>query len=481
MSISALYCTFCPLHRFGNLVLFVSLSHLLIVLGANCSRSISSGCSANFVIDDKARDDSEFTLSVVAASRNDDFGRGSGSCNANVADGHPVDTETLRSANEGLSAVQRAFNWVDVWACMALRHRVSLELLLVDWATDTNSGRPPLAHVFSNREGGAGIHLCSDSSHETHPNIVLRIITVPMAFLHAIPNPFNLTMLEHHAKNVGLRRARGRWLLVNNPDTLPSPDIMPFVKKANMQWPNSSSAFYRAHRMSLTLAPTIALAPTLSPDVRVSRLERMLEISLVSNKASYDLDGQSLGWEGDAFDSVGWDYPIILGDDSCLDGPPPLNMHVTNSSTLDEVLRRLGPSQQLYSMASGDFVMMSRQAMRAVGGYVQVAQNWNMDSFMLCQAVGSGLHQVILSLPCAVIHQFHPRTQYYSSFAKQMYPEFSDNIVTRSGMCNRMLCSGGKYHMNEAACVHKDDVSETLGWGYPDHNFDDSVVWRMLE
>jgi hypothetical protein len=204
----------------------------------------------------------------------------------------------------------------------------------------------------------------------------------------------------------------------------------------------------------------------------------MLELSLVANTASVDVSDDGLVLQGDVFEpnALGWDYPIILNDDSCLDGPPPLNMQFSNSTTLNEVLRRLGPSQQLYSMASGDFVMMSRQAMAAIGGYVQVAQNWNMDSFMLCQAVGTGLHQVILSLPCAVIHQYHPRTRYYSSFAKQVYPEFADNVVTDSGVCNRMLCMGGRYHMHDQSCVHAHDVSHTMGWGFPDQVFDDSVV-----
>ncbi len=75
---------------------------------------------------------------------------------------------------------------------------------------------------------------------------------------------------------------------------------------------------------------------------------------------------------------------------------------------------------------------------------MQVAQNWNMDSFILCQSVGSGLHQVILSMPCAVIHQYHPRARYFSSFSKQIYPEFADNIVPESGACNRMLCKRGR-------------------------------------
>jgi hypothetical protein len=291
---------------------------------------------------------------------------------------------------------------------MALRHRLSIELILVDWATDTRGGRLPLAHVFADRDGGA-IHMCRDTSLDPPPDIVLRIIAVPASFAQSLPNPFNLTMLEHHAKNVGLRRARGRWyppllifsqpltpfhfprrLLINNPDTLPSPDIVPFIIKANKLWPGSSAAFYRAHRMSLALAPTIALAPSLPADVRVMRLERMLEMSVVSNSASLGVDNEELGWKGEVFDTdaLGWDYPIILGDDTCFDGPPELgeSLPIGANGTLGDALRRLGPSRQLcapsylsteyrshfpcsYSMASGDFVMMSRQAMRAVGGY----------------------------------------------------------------------------------------------------------------
>jgi hypothetical protein len=216
--------------RFFLSALF-SVSLLLLhpprVSGTDCSSTFDSGCSSHFVQDDASLDDSTFTLSVIAASRNDDFGRGEGSCNAHVADGRALDAEAARSATEvalprqnrkpatnfmpqGLSAVDRAFNWVDVWACMALRHRVDVELLLVDWASDVRGGRLPLSAVFANRDGGA-IHMCSDSSLTPPPVIALRIITVPQSFTESIPNPFNLTMLEHHAKNVGLRRARGRW------------------------------------------------------------------------------------------------------------------------------------------------------------------------------------------------------------------------------------------------------------------------------
>ena len=52
----------------------------------------------------------------------------------------------------------------------------------------------------------------------------------------------------------------------------------------------------------------------------------------------------------------------------------------------------------------------------------------------------------------------------------------ADNVVTDSGVCNRMLCMGGRYHMHDQSCLHAHDVSHTMGWGFPDQVFDDSVV-----
>ena len=70
-------------------LLLLLLSPLLLAAASpsHCAGSFDTGCHARFEQDDAAGDDSTFTLSVVAASRNDDFGRGEGSVNAHVADG----------------------------------------------------------------------------------------------------------------------------------------------------------------------------------------------------------------------------------------------------------------------------------------------------------------------------------------------------------------------------------------------------------
>jgi hypothetical protein len=53
--------------------------------------------------------------------------------------------------------------------------------------------------------------------HPTH-NLAVRVITVP-SDLHDTLNSTS-PVLEFHAKNVGIRRARGDFVLVTNPDIL---------------------------------------------------------------------------------------------------------------------------------------------------------------------------------------------------------------------------------------------------------------------
>ena len=45
-----------------------------------------------------------------------------------------------------------------------------------------------------------------------------RFILVPAAVAEALFNPLRLGLMQYVAKNVGLRRARGRWVIVTQAD-----------------------------------------------------------------------------------------------------------------------------------------------------------------------------------------------------------------------------------------------------------------------
>jgi len=81
-------------------------------------------------------------------------------------------------------------------------------------------------------------------------DIDAKIISVSAEIHGSIYNPLNLPLLEYWAKNVGIRRAGGDFILATNPDTLISGQLATEILaglKQNMYW--------RANRVDVEAAP----------------------------------------------------------------------------------------------------------------------------------------------------------------------------------------------------------------------------------
>jgi hypothetical protein len=126
-------------------------------------------------------------LSVVATSRNDDHGG---------------------------SLLARMQHFVDGLVEQARRHRLAVELILVEWNPPPT--RPPLAEALS------------WPAHDDHCEI--RIITVPPERHTRLKHGSELPLFQMIAKNVGIRRARGRYVLATNIDILFSDSIMRYLR-----------------------------------------------------------------------------------------------------------------------------------------------------------------------------------------------------------------------------------------------------------
>jgi hypothetical protein len=116
-------------------------------------------------------------LSVVAVSRNDD---------------HGGDMRT------------RMQHFIDGFFDQCRRHRLDTELILVEW--NPPLGRPPL-----------------DNAIEWPPDFAtarVRMVTVPRSVHALYPLAAQLPLFQMIAKNVGIRRARGRFVLATNVDIL---------------------------------------------------------------------------------------------------------------------------------------------------------------------------------------------------------------------------------------------------------------------
>jgi len=116
-------------------------------------------------------------LSVVAVSRNDDHG------------------------GDMLGRMQHFVNGVVAQCC---KHELKAELILVEW--NPLPSRPALEEVL-------------DWPQDFGP-VTVRIVTVPPDMHAQFPHAEKLPLFQMIGKNVGIRRARGRYVLATNVDIL---------------------------------------------------------------------------------------------------------------------------------------------------------------------------------------------------------------------------------------------------------------------
>jgi len=131
-------------------------------------------------------------LSVVAAARNDDH---------------------------GANFLSRLQTFVNALIGQAKRHALQAELILVEW--NPPSDRPPLAEV---------VRWPSDPSP-----CRVRVITVPAEVHRRYRYAEVLPLYQMIAKNAGIRRAEGEFILATNIDILFSDELMEFLAARRLE------------------------------------------------------------------------------------------------------------------------------------------------------------------------------------------------------------------------------------------------------
>src|SRR5690349_7520444 len=143
-------------------------------------------------------------LSVVAASRNDDHGG---------------------------DLLIRTQIFINNFVRQCEKYRLSAELIIVD--LNPVIDRPGLAAVLSTP---ADASYCKG-----------RVITVPTSFHWRLKYADKLPFFQMIAKNVGIRRARGKFILATNIDIIFSDELMQFIGGQNLD----SNKLYRVDRYDI--------------------------------------------------------------------------------------------------------------------------------------------------------------------------------------------------------------------------------------
>lgn len=247
-------------------------------------------------------------LSIVVASRNDGYGGNS--------------NERLARALQQFSH----FNW-----------SIPVEYVLVEW----NYLKPYLVET----EELSGVM----NSNNTSDKFGIRFVRVP--FMESmVPNldGFACNMFEYWAKNVGMRRARGDWILITNID-----DIFPLP------------------------------------------LLNFLDTSLLENK--FDANGFYTCTRSSMRSSVHGPYDTLMDvDSSCIVG------NKRDSECQIEVSNR----DVSYV---GDFEMFQRHHLNKTGGFLEIFTNFAMDSEFLHRNIHINRLKGYIIHKCNYCHQKHTK------------------------------------------------------------------------
>jgi hypothetical protein len=230
------------------------------------------------------------------------------------------------------------------------RSALPTELLIVEWNPPTEN--PPLSDALilpANEENT----FCS-----------VRIISVP----HEIHSLFNtkIPLIEYTAKNVGMRRARGNYILVTNPDNFFTSSFFTDLRDQTL----SPTAFYRADRLDIS-AQELTFYVTGDKDAQISS-------------------------------------STVLHHSSCAALKDVLDKHEKSEENKKSLHLSFTSLADLYTDSSGDFLLAHRAAWRNVGGYKETTDFFtHIDSICCLQFVALGLEQRWLPKP--IYHFDHAR------------------------------------------------------------------------
>jgi len=235
------------------------------------------------------------------------------------------------------------------------KQSLNAELIVVEWNPPTKAPKLAEVLVWPKNIKFAEVHF----------------IEVPNKIHRKLPNSEKMPMFEYVAKNVGIRRSKGEYVLSTNADIIFSAELVSFLASKEL----SQECFYRIDRYDVE-----KLVP---PD---KSAEEQLEFCAKHWERVYTL-------KGDIKRSYRFlDYQYLRSLTVWL-GAKLLNH----------------PIARIHTNASGDFFLMHRDYWHNLHGYPELPTHSHIDSYMCFMAASSGLSQIILSDKKRIYHQGHIR------------------------------------------------------------------------
>ena len=357
-------------------------------------------------------------------------------------------------------------HFVDGFVEQCRRHQLRAELILVEW--NPPSDRPPLRNALRFPEN-------TDSCE-------IKIITVPADVHNKMEGSQHLPLYQMIAKNVGIRRARGRFVLATNIDILFSDQVIRLMRDELVP-----GKLYRVNRFDVP--PDVPVMDSFDKtlaycDKTAFRVHRITDSYVrhgrrwvgVSRRTSLLRHGFELLAAIAAKEGAAW---------SNLGNTPIARKLIIRSQSLAEaawrwfkrVVWKIRHRIKLHvfrevphTNACGDFTLMSRADWSALRGYPEwQIFSWHLDSILLYQAMYAGIRELDLPDRYAIYHIEHGVGSGYT-------PEGASELFSRlSRVGLRYLTDGDVQRLvGEMKAMRKDGrrtVYNDEQWGLASESF----------
>jgi len=225
----------------------------------------------------------------------------------------------------------------------------------------------------------------------------VRILTVSPLIHETMVNSLgikNVPVVEYLAKNIGIRRAEGEFILAANPDILLSESLFPKLKNL------SPSTYYRVNRLDYDgeFNPNSSKSLYSQLGQHVSAIWFSGSHSTVAN---FSMKTYYKKWFSKRLENL-WRRNTVHLEKSLNYWSIPVYYH--------------NIEYRYHLNASGDFMLMHRQAWHRLKGYKENSRiALHVDSLMVLQAAFSGLKEHVFLDP--IYHRQHERR--YDAIKKQ--------------------------------------------------------------
>ncbi|PIS02439.1 MAG: hypothetical protein COT85_05440 [Chlamydiae bacterium CG10_big_fil_rev_8_21_14_0_10_42_34] len=367
---------------------------------------------------------------------------------------------TARNDNHGENFLFRMQHFVSGFIHQCKRHKLKAELIIVEWNPPPDT--LPLSKILDFPEGDGWCDV--------------RFIEVPNEVHKHLKHSDNLPLFQMLGKNVGIRRALGKYVLATNIDILFSDKIICYIRDSLKE-----NTLYRADRLDVpcTFPADSSFESLLLFCKQSSFRVNAIHGTITKEKANFN----QLGKSDERFSKISRDlllnllkiidksFAVRMLDKFMYHGF--LNRKIVKSLRNLEYLALSGT----HTNACGDFTLMSRGAWMSIEGYAEWEMySWHIDSLGLYQAKKMGVKEVNLPRDMAIYHIEH-------SVGSGFTHEAVDALFSRLRACNVPYLTNARLKkILVRICTNKQEPRfNGKDWGMAGCKFKETLICNKKE